>query len=244
MNYTASITDFFRSQKWGTSLLLGAVCILIPMVGPIVLSGWALTQLWGRGPSSDPQGAPPFDFQHFSKYLMRGLWPFLVQLVASVVIIPVIMVVMFAGMGIVAAGASAGSDSQAAGIVAPLLMIVFMALYISLIIGFNALMTPLTLRASLLQDFAPTFHLGFCMRFLGLIWQELLLIMLWLILLGIGMVILTVITCYIGGLFAAPLMVYCWHHLQQQLYHSYLRKGGEAIEISPKLLDVPPVMPS
>ena len=32
MNYSASVTDFFKSPKWGMNLLLGAVSILIPIV--------------------------------------------------------------------------------------------------------------------------------------------------------------------------------------------------------------------
>ena len=92
MKYLASITDFFKPQKWGMNMLLGAVCILIPMVGPIILNGWAITQLWSRGDDENPSEYPPFDFQYFSKYLMRGLWPFLVQMASSLVITPIIMI--------------------------------------------------------------------------------------------------------------------------------------------------------
>ena len=88
MKYTASITDFFKSPKWGTNILLGAVAMLIPAVGPIVLSGWHVTVLWTRGGDESPEDHPPFDFQYFGKYLERGLWPFLVALVSSLVLIP------------------------------------------------------------------------------------------------------------------------------------------------------------
>ena len=74
---------------WKNNLLLGAVCILIPMIGPLLLTGWHTTCLWARGSDDDPVTAPPFDFQYFTKYLEFGVWPFLVNLTASLLFIPV-----------------------------------------------------------------------------------------------------------------------------------------------------------
>ena len=41
MNYAASVSDFFKTPKWGLSLALGAVAILIPIAGWMVVTGWA-----------------------------------------------------------------------------------------------------------------------------------------------------------------------------------------------------------
>jgi hypothetical protein len=62
---------------------------------------------------------------------------------------------------------------------------------------------------------------------------------------GVGIVctILAVVTCYIGGLLAFPVLLYSWHHLQKQLYQLYLGRGGEAIPASPSLADLPPAFP-
>ena len=43
----------------------------------------------------NPARFPPFDFQYFTKYLERGLWPFLVSLAASVVMVPVMFAMIF-----------------------------------------------------------------------------------------------------------------------------------------------------
>jgi hypothetical protein len=75
--------------------MLGAVATLIPVVGPVVLTGWLATIFWARGDRDAPADFPPFDFQYFGKYLERGLWPFLVSLVASLVLVPVTMIVVF-----------------------------------------------------------------------------------------------------------------------------------------------------
>lgn len=44
MNYNSSISDFFTSPKWLPNMLLGAVTILIPLVGPLAIGGWHATE--------------------------------------------------------------------------------------------------------------------------------------------------------------------------------------------------------
>src|SRR5438477_496577 len=92
MNYSAAISDFFKSPKWTMNLLLGGACALIPFVGQIVVLGWTVTGFWGRD-DENYEAFPDFDFSHFGKYLERGLWPFLVTFVASLVMIPLVWVV-------------------------------------------------------------------------------------------------------------------------------------------------------
>src|ERR1700704_4458903 len=82
MNYVGSISDFFKSPHWMMNMLLGGVCVLIPIIGPIVVLGWLITGFWARQDQSF-ETFPAFDFSHFVKYLERGLWPFLVALVTS-----------------------------------------------------------------------------------------------------------------------------------------------------------------
>src|SRR5204863_2869860 len=84
MNYTASVSDYFKSAKWMMNTLLAGVCVFIPFVGQIVIKGWMITGFWGRD-DDRPETFPDFDFNNFGKYLERGLWPFLVTLVAGLV---------------------------------------------------------------------------------------------------------------------------------------------------------------
>jgi hypothetical protein len=55
--------------------------------------------------------------------------------------------------------------------------------------------------------------------------------------------IITIITCSMGMFFAAPISIFSWHHLQKQIYQLYISRGGEPIPLSPKLQDVPPLLP-
>lgn len=241
MKYQASIREFFLVPKWKNNLLLGALAMLIPAVGPIVLSGWLITCLWARGNNDDPAGHPPFDFQDFVKYLMRGLWPFLVAMVASLVMVPLMMVVMVPLM--LASGAVGSHHSGAAEGVAVAMIALMVILQLVMTVGIQVLVVPLSIRATLTQDFAPAFNLGFLKSFLRRVWPELLMSMLFMLGVGLAMLVLTVITCYIGGLLASPVMLYAWHHLQKQLYQLYLSRGGEAVPASPKLNDLPPPLP-
>src|SRR2546423_3844841 len=142
MNYTASIGDYFKSPKWMMNTLLAGVCVFIPFIGAIVIKGWMITGFWGRD-DERPETFPDFDFNNFGKYLERGLWPFLVTLVAGlvismaacVIIVPVTMILTVL---------SSHDHGSASGCAAALLFIVLMVVYVVLVVGTMALLTPLT----------------------------------------------------------------------------------------------------
>ena len=117
MNYTASVSDFFKSPKWMMNLLLGGVCVLIPIVGPIVVLGWLITGFWARQ-DENFETFPDFDFSHFGKYLERGLWPFLVAFVVgvglSIVLVPLVWILMIPAM-LIGGGLSSGGDPNLGG---------------------------------------------------------------------------------------------------------------------------------
>lgn len=241
MNYNASISDFFKSPKWGANLMLGAVTLLIPLVGPLALSGWYVSVFWARGNREDPAGIPPYDFQNFGKYLERGVWPFLVGMVAGLVLVPVMMCLilpLFLFTGVM--GSQHGHGSEAT-VVVLIIGIVFLQILLSAV--YQLLITPLMLRATITQDFSSAFNLRFAKSFLSLTWKELSASMLFMLGVGLCLMILAVVTCYIGAIIAAPVAMFSWHHLQKQLYQLYLARGGEAVPPSPKLQDAPPPLP-
>jgi hypothetical protein len=243
MNYAASVSDYFKHPKWGMNCLLGGVCILIPIIGQLVLSGWLITGFWARGNDDNPVTFPRFDFQYFGKYLERGLWPFLVSLVASLVLVPVIMVLMIGPMFL--SGAFAHHTAERAPDAFPvLLMVTMFVIYPVILLAFNFLLVPLMLRATITQDFKAAFDFAFLKSFVSLVWQEMLVSFLFLFGVGIVMMIVTVITCYIGLFFAAPVVSFAWYHLLKQLYQLYLARGGQAVPLSPKLNDLPPALPA
>jgi hypothetical protein len=241
MKYAASVSDFFQAPKWGTNLLMGAVAFIIPVVGPIVLSGWHITGFWARRPHGAAADFPAFDFAFFGKYLERGLWPFVVNLVASLVLVPLAMAMV---IPLVVLSGIAGSGHESAP--GPAFFLVFVGMIViqlGLALLYQFIATPLMLRATLAQDFKAAFDLAFVRDFLSRVWMEMLVTMLFLAGLGLCLMIITVVTCYIGLFFAAPVLMFSWHHLQKQLYQLYLARGGAPVLPSPKLNDLPPPLP-
>ena len=239
MNYTDSVSDFFKSPKWMMNLLLGGVCILIPIIGPMVVLGWLITGFWGR---QDENYAtfPEFDFSHFGKYLERGLWPFLVSLVVGLLMVPLIWVVMIPAMFVGGMSAGHNRDLGCLGGFAFLVMMLFILL---IAFGMMLLLTPLKLRAALTQDFGKAFDLGFVKRFVALTWKEIVLSTLFVMVASIVFACAGLIVFCVGAYFASVLTYFSWTHLHKQLYALYLSRGGEPIPLSPKLIDAAPAMP-
>jgi hypothetical protein len=245
MNYTASISDFFKSPKWMMNLLLGGVCILIPIIGPMVVVGWLITGFWVRQ-DENFETFPEFDFSNFGKYLERGLWPFLVAFVASmavsIVMVPVVWVLMIPMM--LAGGLSSEThQANAVGCFGILAVILMMLVWAAMIIALMLVLVPLKIRASLMQDFAKSFDLGFVKRFVALTWKEMVLSSLFVFVVGIPIICLGMVVFCIGMYFATVLVYFSWTHLHKQLYLLYLSRGGEPVPVSPKLNAAPPAMP-
>jgi hypothetical protein len=240
MNYTASITDFFKSPKWGMNLLLGAVHAIIPIVGPMALMGWLLAGFWGRD-DERAETFPDLTFDKFGKNLERGLWPTLVSLISAVVLVPVFIVLMI--LMAVATGAASGEDGP--GALGAMMMLVFAALFVVVTAAVALVMLPMTLRAGLLQDFAPAFDLTFVKRFLSLTKTELALSVLFICGAAFVLFLVTMVPC-LGILLvyaAVPPLHFAWMHLTKQLYALYIARGGEPLVISPKLRDEPSLPP-
>jgi len=248
MNYGASLSDFFKSPKWGTNLLLGGVCMLIPVVGPLALMGWHAGALYGRKEKDDFIGYPEFNFSNLGTYIERGVWPFLVQMVVSMVMVPVMWLVMavpvFSMVALMAA--TQGEGGQAAE--PPPLIVIGMALVMAVTIfggiGIMVLISkPMMLRATIEQGFGPAFNFGFIWRFLVLTWKEQLVALLFLIMVSIMLAVAGMIAFCVGIYFVAALITFMNYHLDRQLYELYLERGGEPVPVSPKLMDTPPLVP-
>jgi len=240
VNYADSVSDFFKSPKWMMNLLLGGVCVLIPIVGPIVVLGWLITGFWARQDERF-ETFPDFDFSHFGKYLERGLWPFLVTFVVSmglsIVMVPLTWLLMIPMMLI--GGLSSGHEANAAGCLGVLVMILMMLVWAVMLVLLMLVLVPLKIRASLTQDFAKSFDLKFVKNFVALTWKEMVLSSLFVMGAALLFVCLGLIVFCIGVYFATVLTYFTWTHLHKQLYALYLSRGGEPVPLSPKLSEAP-----
>ncbi|HVT82472.1 MAG TPA: DUF4013 domain-containing protein [Phycisphaerae bacterium] len=81
----------FRGTHAWANLGCTALCFFIPVIGGLVAQGYLIT-VEKRLIENLDSDAPKFNFSRFSDYLMKGVWPFLLGLILSVVIIPLVMV--------------------------------------------------------------------------------------------------------------------------------------------------------
>ncbi len=255
MHYMQSYRFVFQSAKWLTNLLLTSVCMFIPLIGPIVTIGYFFEmidvllrrrQIERAKALSDPSDAsgeqvmdalpadedhiegtyPDFDFNRFTEYLTRGIWPFLVHMIVNMIVGFVAAFLMIAGM-MVAGFAAASVDS---GIVFLLLYALFWIFYGLLMMIVSILITPMYLRAGLSGDFASAFSMEFYRDFMKRVGKEVVLMQLFLAATGAVLGIVGMALCYIGLFPAIALMQYAHHHLDYQLYELYLERGGMLVE--------------
>jgi hypothetical protein len=135
-------------------------------------------------------------------------------------------------------------NGQAGGCAAALLFVIMAIFYIVLVAALMLVLTPLTLRASLTQDFVQSFDFAFVKRFIALTWKEIILSSLFLIAASVILCGAGALVFCIGMYFATVPVYFCWIHLHKQLYALYLSRGGEAIPLSPNLRDYPPPTPA
>ena len=220
--------------------MLGAVCSLIPVIGPMVLLGWLLGGFWGRD-GYRPKEFPPFDFGRFSDYLMRGLWPFLVALVASVLFVPLIWLACFVPMFFISMiGGHGRHGSEAEGLFALVLVLGMFAVIAVLSVLMMLVVKPLMIRAELLQDFGKSFDFRWSLRFLKLTWLECVLAAAFIWVASVVLSIIGMAAFCVGIYFISGPVYFAMVHLDRQIYQLFLARGGEPLETSAKLLDGPP----
>jgi hypothetical protein len=228
MNYLRCYQFLFDSPKWFSNLLAGTVALLVPIVGPIVFLGYQFEILEALHLHGEV-GYPDFDTNRLSKYLMRGVWPFLVDMVVRLVfgmlMVPVVGVMVFV---MIAAG---GNDKEVGGV----FLLVFACFYALLIIVVNLLLplvlTPIVLRAGITQDFGAAFSLEFIKDFVGKMWVEMVLGSLFFGLTGTIILLIGLLACIVGWFPALAFVSFAHAYFLHQLYEVYLQRGGTEIPL-------------
>jgi len=241
MNYTAAFKYIFDKPKWITNVLLGGVCHLIPVVGPIVFQGYQCEVIDARiTPMGDgtlaptepgapvnyqvpPAAYPDFDFSRFGEYLMRGLWPFLAVLVMMV---PMVFMIFAVQISIFAAIAL-----KVHGVVAALLILCGVVLYLLITLLVPMAMTPVVLRAMLMRSFAAAFNFPFARDFFFRMFWRLLLNVIVTNIVMIPLMIGGLLLCLVGIYPAAAILGLFYADVLAQTYRDYLLRGGMTIAI-------------
>jgi hypothetical protein len=200
-------------------------------VGPIVFSGYCyeLIELNSKQPGTPN---PPFQFNRFVEYLLRGVWPFLIQLICQFLLQPPAMALYFATVvpGLVLlprVGPQLGVTIILLGVGAYFILVVAMSIALALVL------TPLMLRAGLAQDFVKAFDFKWIVDFNRRVWLDLVLIMLFITCTAAPLALLGEAMCIVGLFPMMTIIQLMAVNLSWQLYNLYLARGGTPIPLKP-----------
>jgi uncharacterized membrane protein len=168
---------------------------------------------------------------------------FVAGLAVSIVMVPLAWVLMIPTILIGGGLFSGGHDANAGSCFGVFALMLTTLVWVVMITALMLALVPLKIRASLTQDFAKSFDLGFVKQFVALTWKEIVISSLFVMITGVLFFCLGLIAFCVGVYFATVLVYFSWTHLQKQLYALYLSRGGEPVPLSSKLNDAPPAMP-
>jgi hypothetical protein len=218
MRYFDAYRFVFKSPNWLKLLGIGALASFVPIVGALVFSGYLWEQEAALRHTGDEKPRD-FDFNRLMPYLMRGLWPFLVQmvvgLVANLILVPVLIGTMF---GCIAAFGMPEGIFVSYAFIIPL----------SILFGclLQVIVIPMSLRSAYHMDFGSGFDMTYLKDFLHRVWKETLLSQLFLAVTAMGLVFVGLLMCFVGVYFTAVLIQFAQFHLMFQLQKLYEERGG------------------
>ncbi len=234
LQYWAMYGKVFEHPNWLSNVLLQSICLIIPIVGPIVLLGYRYEIMEQR--LRDPTGWDrPFDFNRFSDYLSRGVWPFISGLLLGLIMTPLMVVLWLVAYALLAVIVLlAASIDPTAGVLSVFLWIgmIFVLVMASSIL-MAVLTIPMNIAAGIGQDLGAAFNFQFIKGFVGLTWRELMLGSVFLGVTSLFVMILGQLALCIGAIPAGALIFAAHGNLEHQLYGIYLSRGGTPVAGKP-----------
>jgi hypothetical protein len=221
MRYLKAFSFAFKKPKSGwTNILLGSVCLLIPIVGPIVLLGYRAFAASDLDEDPDVEYHRDFDFNKFGDYLAKGVWQFLLQFFMGMMVAGF----WYAGLAATLIGFAPKDPVTAFAIIgAGYLLLILM------VFGSTMFLWPFELYAALGETFRLGRAFAFASIFARTMWVEMLLaLIVYFILSGI-VILIGFCVCCIGSYPAMVISSLAEMHILVQLYRLYLEKGGTPI---------------
>jgi hypothetical protein len=243
MDYMRAYQYVFENPNWlSTVLLLGLVCVaaMIPGVGillQLLFVGYQFETIdWLLRTQGRQYQA--FDFGRIGDYFGRGLWPFLVSLVGSFVLVAV----FYVGIAIVAViGAGVGStmNEDAGAAAAGILAIIGIPIMIIGMIVAAFYLTAMSIRSGLAQEFAAGFQVAWLQDFVRKMWLDMLIGFLFLGVTALALELLGLMALCVGILFVIPVILLAHAHLLYQFYVVYLSRGGMPVPMKSSIYAAP-----
>jgi Protein of unknown function (DUF4013) len=225
MEYMRSLQFILERKNWITNILIGGVCLLVPIIGPIVFSGYLFEVIDALRSDPEHKEYPDFDFNKLMDYIMRGVWPFLMQLVLGL-IVGVPLAIVGGCCGGIAGAIAAQANSQAI-----VLVFQFFFFVLILIVGITSALIsfPAELQAGLGREFNFPRMIAFVKEFNKLVFKELLLSLLFIVAIAIVAEFVGLAMLCVGIYFTIAAVVMAQFHLKFQLYQLYLERGGTPV---------------
>lgn len=243
--YLRAYNYIFENPNWINTVLMWSLCALvagfIPILPYLLIIGHMFEMIESLYLTRGTR-YPDFDFNRFSEYLGRGIWPLLIGIIAF---IPLLIVIYGGMIGVVfaaAAAAAAGGD-ELGPVLAVIVGLLGFIVVMGIVMGISFLILPIGLRAGLQQDFGAAFDFGWATDFIKKTWVEMFLSMLFLNLTGVLLQFIGLLALCVGIYPAMALVMMAQAYMLYQLYALYLSRGGTPIPLKPQYPAAPPGYP-
>ncbi|MFO0569085.1 MAG: DUF4013 domain-containing protein [Polyangiaceae bacterium] len=223
-----AVKAVFESENLKTNLLLGIVFLLIPIVGPIALSGW-MCEAHQRLVRRHPNPMPKIDFNDFVEYIKRGLAVFVTSLIIT---LPVLLLTyaLMAAAGFVVFLATSATNEPVVGIVLGVVALLVGVLFIFMLtVVVNAVHT----SAELSEEVGESLKFGKIMAYSKATFSRVLIKNILFGFLAFGIILVGLLLCYLGLYPAVVVVQIAAMHLRYQIYAEYLARGGEPFTLKP-----------
>jgi hypothetical protein len=225
MQYMRSLQFIMDRKNWMTNILMCGVCMLVPIVGPIVFIGYLFEVIDALMRDPEHKDYPDFDFNRLTEYLSRGIWPFLMRVVLGLIIGLPLALIMFVLM---IAGVAIAASTKTPAILLVFYLLMFVVILVVSVL--SALVTlPAGLQAGLGREFNLSRVLPFVKDFNKRVFKEMLLAMLFLVAIALAAEFVGLLLFCVGIYFTIAAVIMAQHHLEFQLYQLYLERGGTPI---------------
>lgn len=225
IDFGRACKDIFSTEKKWMTILGLCVCMLIPVAGPMVAFGYMVHRFMRE---REGKPAEDFEFNFFADYLKIGLWPVLATMVASLVLVPIVLIFMMPFF----LAPFIAEENEALAII---LMLVGTVLYMVAIFVATLFFYPIWIRSALRMDFKEGFSWSFMKSFVRKVGLSLLGYYLLLSLISIPLVMIGYLALFVGVYVVAAWLQFAMFHLVFQHYDLFLERGGERIEVNPEV---------
>lgn len=242
LDFARAYKYVFSSQKWHLNIVFGALGLIVPIVGQIVLVGYLYEQMeaWHRRKDDSTYRDFEASSDALTRYLTRGCWPFLVQFL----FLQAPMTALSLGFSVYVTGRLAMQANKPPDVLwMAYAYWFFYAILFVLVALASLIVVPMQLRAGLARDFKSAFSLAFVGDFIRRTFATMLIMFVVQLIMSVLLALGGLVLCCVGMAFTGAWGTFAQYHLYYQLYETYLERGGMPIPLKdpPAARGTPPV---